>query len=1549
MEKINKKKNEKDKINKRRKSRVKRKISIFTIMLWIFLISTMTTITVNSTKKTNALEVEDKNWNIGLVMYDRSSTTPNEAITEFTWNVVNENETKQLCMQINYACTTGKEYRPGEVVIEIPGIAKDSFSEFNRSSNRNNNWLKNNVTIAADNEQEENKEYDFSYRYDEKNNIYTFTNNHFLELNEHFEGSIQIVYNLEPIFRIKTDLEFKTRLKENIVNAEEIIAVESNICNFHYTSEKGNYTLTKKALAAPKMPIKYILDDYYWVSYSFKYKKTDKVISILDRKVKDIFPEECIIYDATFNELEKTVNNEYYLSCTSNLESKSIQYYVGYPKSIYNLGDKITNTAELWGRYEDEVEVQKFADARSEVVLEDFDFEYKGQLYNISKRWGYIGSVNKKELQTGTFWNSWRIYPDAFYSGSLMDVEIIDDLLYTSRENGEYTKLEDNEYNFTEIEIPIFYTYNKYTESMSDALIGYKYEVQVRYKDIKEYVVYNEGITQNESKIVKFDRNDIVGVKLIIRDLDKTLYSKSKLDNYTGIEVRTNIYPSNCAEGNLYNFCSLQVFIKDNDGNRILHNEVDLDNYTTDMTKLKIAEYDMKTYGRYVQRGCVKISIYNSYVTLNGSKSRYSFKNNVKEEKYEVKYKLSSLLTLNCYEMDKDLVIKQYDILPEGMKLSSSKEEMINSISLIKNFNLDNLKLKDGTIINSIYKFEDYIRKNVKIEIDYNYKDSGRTKVSIIYDFNDIDFSYYNLYQLHIHPILYLNVDIPYDSIEEYGTKYVNHSYLMWNTQEYEYYRDFELDDGRHDSLASDIDNDGDTEEKLLCGSNTLNITHAVSSKQAVIKQLKTDMTNGKFVSDMAFATAGSEYTYKLRVKTGANSLKDLIIYDSLETILDSEENEISNGWKGEFLGVDTEYAMSKGYAPVIYYSEEKNPGKLTEVPEKWMELTSEVDKTTVKSICVDLRYKVDGSEMELTSNNLVYVLVNMKAPNDSLLTTSASNMFSTNWRAKDPMGTVIDNIDGIYSNEVSVKIFKEEDRKKDIVGSKVWEDYSKIPSSIKVKLFQDEIEYMSCEVTTEDDWKYVFKNVPVYKNSELEKYEYRIEEEKVPYYEAKYNGYDIINTLSGKDIKGRKTWEYNWLDKNKPKSIIVKLMQDGIEYMRQEVTGGNNWEYKFEDVPMYKNDSHEEYAYTIEEVENPRYEAIYDGYNITNNLKKKDIEVTKIWDDNNNEHGLRPKFILIKVYDGENLVMSHYLSGEDGWKYEVTGLPEFREDGSKIEYTIDEEVEEYREEYWGAGYWEHIDNFEHSGDFELYNKYYVKEIVGNTITNKYVDPDERIKITGKKIWEDEDNKANKRPKSVILQLKVGDEVVNEALVTEATNWNYEFEVAKYDEEGNEIEYHIDEKDTPKFYEKELTDATTVTNRFKIPNEMTKIEVIKLWEDLEDKYEKRPNKVTLQVLSKDKVVAEQIVNEKSNWRHEFELPKYDEYGNEIEYTVDEKEEVENYEKRISGYTVINKCTYEPIEDVTDTSDINIFMYISIFFVAVIGIIAGILFVKNSKK
>ncbi len=1568
MEKI-KNNNPKIEVKERRKNKAKRKISILTIMLWVFLISTMITITVKNINKTNALEVReisDENWSIGLVMYDRGSDTPNKAITEFTWNATNSNETKQLCMQINYACTTGKEYQPGEIVIEIPGISKSNLSEYNinytpTSPNSYENWLSKKVIITADDEQKEIKEYDFSYRYDMNNNIYTFTNNEILELNEHFEGTIQIVYNLEPRFKIKTELEFMAKIKENIENSENIIVKESNICNFHYTSLKEEYTLKMSSEVAPRADyekIENMLNDYYFVSYSFNINTNTKngVIGALDINnrsinkeinydsscIKMMIPEGCILYGIYFSEIKPNEDKTYYY-----LQYKN-KYYVAYPKSRYNEGDIVTSTAQLWGRYEDEREIQKLSQVESSASLKDLDFEYNGSLYWIGKYSNAI-NINGQELEKNGFNICYHLNAFAFYTDSIMDVEIGDDLLYITRKNGDITRLKDDEYNFTKIEIPVFYTDNKYIGYIGDKLIGYKYEVQVRYKNTNEYVTYSEGVTKDSSEELIFNREDIVGIKLVIKDLDKTLYNKNTL---FAILAYIDIYTKDYNIGKLYNFANLQVYKKDNNGTRVLDNKSTIKDYYS-FNKDEIAKYDIETYGSYIQRASEITNVVknSSFKLSTNIANSGSLKNIVKKEKYEAEYKLSSSIQIEYFDVDKDCIIKQYYILPSGTNIVSNKEEIINSIGclmLLKD--LEHLLLKDGTRFIDYKDFLKYIKKNTQVDIDYNYKNSGRTKVSVTYNLSEIDWSYYLIEKSSLITFnTRLKVEIPYNSIAEYGTSYRNYIYAMWGNQEYQYSASI-ADNGKYDPLANDIDNDGNIDENVAYDFIDLNINHIVSSKQSVIKQVRTDLTKGKFVSETSYATAGSEYTYKLRVATGTNRLKDLIIYDNLETILDSEGNEISDGWRGEFLGVDTTYAKSKGYFPIVYYSDKINPGKLTEESSKWKLLTETTDKSLVKSICVDLRYKEDGSEMELASNDLVYVLVNMRASEDRTLTTSANNMFSTNWRAKDPLGTVIDNIEGIYSNQVNVKIYKEENRKKDIVGKKIWKDSnnknSKRPKSIIVKLLQDGVEYERCEVTVDDNWEYGFRDIPVYKNSNLEKYEYRVEEEKVPYYEATYDGYDIINTLSGKDISGEKTWNDEWNRySTRPESVIIKLLQDGIEYRRCEVTGDNNWKYKFEDVPIYKNDNLEEYEYTVEEVKVPGYDDTYNGCNVTNTLKTKTIEVTKIWEDNENEHGLRPKFVKILIYDGENKISEGYVREDTDWKYEFTGLPEFRTDGRKIEYRIDEEVEKRKEEYWGGGYWEIEENFENEGDFELYNKYYVKEIVGNTITNKYVDPDERIKVIGKKVWEDEDNKALKRPNSVVLQIKNGEEIVSEGVVTEDSNWSFEFEAARYDESGSEIKYHIDEGETPKFYEKEIVDDFTVKNKFKVPDDKVKIEVIKLWEDFEDKYKKRPNKVTLQVLSEDKIVAEQVVDEKSNWRHEFELAKYDENGNEIEYRVDEKENIENYEKRISGYTVINKCIYEPV---TDTSDINILLYIIIFGLSVMGIIAIGCIVRKKK-
>ena len=145
-----------------------------------------------------------------------------------------------------------------------------------------------------------------------------------------------------------------------------------------------------------------------------------------------------------------------------------------------------------------------------------------------------------------------------------------------------------------------------------------------------------------------------------------------------------------------------------------------------------------------MQRGYKKSYLRDGYFELSKSKVYESLINNVKEEKYEIEYKLGKVLKLSHYDVNKDVIIKQYDILPLGENLVSSKEEIISSIKIDTAFPYKNLKLKDGIIFNSKRELENYIIENTTVDIEYNYRNSGRTKISIIYNLNEIDWSYYS-------------------------------------------------------------------------------------------------------------------------------------------------------------------------------------------------------------------------------------------------------------------------------------------------------------------------------------------------------------------------------------------------------------------------------------------------------------------------------------------------------------------------------------------------------------------------------------------------------------------------------------------------------------------------------------------------------------------------------------------------------------------------------------------------------------------------------------
>ena len=134
-----------------------------------------------------------------------------------------------------------------------------------------------------------------------------------------------------------------------------------------------------------------------------------------------------------------------------------------------------------------------------------------------------------------------------------------------------------------------------------------------------------------------------------------------------------------------------------------------------------------------------------------------------------------------------------------------------------------------------------------------------------------------------------------------------------------------------------------------------------------------------------------------------------------------------------------------------------------------------------------------------------------------------------------------------------------------------------------------------------------------------------------------------------------------------------------------------------------------------------------------------------------------------------------------------------------------------------------------------------------STITNTFIRPTETIQMTITKMWEDEGNRYEKRPESIHVEIKNGDVVVKEQEVAgeDGTNtWTYTFTgLDKYDVNGEEIEYTVDEKElvgeAQLYYTKEIT-GTTITNRMtRVPGTVTVKYIDKYTgEEIDDRVEK---------------------------------------------------------------------------------------------------------------
>ena len=454
------------------------------------------------------------------------------------------------------------------------------------------------------------------------------------------------------------------------------------------------------------------------------------------------------------------------------------------------------------------------------------------------------------------------------------------------------------------------------------------------------------------------------------------------------------------------------------------------------------------------------------------------------------------------------------------------------------------------------------------------------------------------------------------------------------------------------------------------------------------------------------------------------------------------------------------------------------------------------------------------------------------------------------------------------------------------ISGQKKWEDADnqdgKRPNAVRVKILKGQDIVDVQEVTAANGWKYESNPLPKYAAGQ--EIAYTVAEEAVSGYTSKVDGYNITNSYTPETVKisGQKKWDdADNQDGKRPASVKVKILNGDTVVDEQNVTSANDWKYESKALPKYA--AGQEITYTVSEEAVPGYTSKVEGYSITNSYTPETTTVSgsKTWEDGDNQDGKRPASITVNLLADGQKVNTQTVGEAEGWSYNFTGLPVYK-DGQRITYTVTEEAV--------PGY---------STNLNGYN-----------ITNSYTP--EKTEITASKTWNDSDNQDGKRPTKISIKLMktvggVKTEVASKE-VTAADQWQTKFENLPVYENGQKIDYSIEEDDVAG-YTKEIKDFT-VTNSY--TPEMIKISGQKVWDDADNQDGKRPASVKVKVKNGDTVVDELEVTAANDWKFESKaLPKYA-AGQEIAYTVTE-EAVADYQTKIDKFTITNSYTPQSTE------------------------------------
>ena len=124
----------------------------------------------------------------------------------------------------------------------------------------------------------------------------------------------------------------------------------------------------------------------------------------------------------------------------------------------------------------------------------------------------------------------------------------------------------------------------------------------------------------------------------------------------------------------------------------------------------------------------------------------------------------------------------------------------------------------------------------------------------------------------------------------------------------------------------------------------------------------------------------------------------------------------------------------------------------------------------------------------------------------------------------------------------------------------------------------------------------------------------------------------------------------------------VLNSTNDPVKSVNTTITGGFA-SYSFADLPVYSNGN--VISYSVQELDVVNYTTTISNdtayvFTVTNSHVPvvTEVNVTKVWNDSNNQDGVRPESITIRLYADDVEVGSKVVTEADGWKWNFTNLP---------------------------------------------------------------------------------------------------------------------------------------------------------------------------------------------------------------------------------------------------------------------------------------------------